>query len=344
MSDFPVTETQRGDSRTGFFSRPDRVEDKLHVICVLFNPHRYRSRWALYEKFEKFVQASGAELWTVEGAFGDRQFTIDRAGDPHYIQVRTSSELWLKENLANIGASCLPRNWRYMALMDADITLVRPDWVGETLHQLQHYAVVQMFSEAYDMTEKYEIVQKHLGFGYCYVHNVQPPQAAGGSYYYPPVKEKGVYLYHPGWAWAWRRDAFDAVGGFMDHCITGAADNHMAHSLIGRGRFSAHPSVHPNYMRLILEWQRRAERDIQRNIGYVQGALHHQWHGPKASRRYWDRWKVIVHNQYDPMSDIRRNWDNLWQLNVHDRRTQKLRDDLRGYFRQRDEDQLHVEP
>src|SRR5260370_1321719 len=40
-----------------------------------------------------------------------------------------------------------------------------------------------------------------------------------------------------GGAWAWRRHAFNTVGGMLDTCILGSGDWHMAFALIGRYGF-----------------------------------------------------------------------------------------------------------
>lgn len=62
------------------------------------------------------------------------------------LQLRTSHEIWLKENSLNLGFARLPPDWKYAAWIDADVTFARPDWACETVHQLQHNPVVQMWS------------------------------------------------------------------------------------------------------------------------------------------------------------------------------------------------------
>ena len=46
--------------------------DQLHVIAVISNPRRYEPRYKLYRTFEQYVKDSGATLYTVEAAFGER--------------------------------------------------------------------------------------------------------------------------------------------------------------------------------------------------------------------------------------------------------------------------------
>jgi hypothetical protein len=50
---------------------------------------------------------------------------------------------------------------------------------------------------------------------------------------------------------------------------------------------------------------------------------------------YCDRWKILRDNDYDPSTDIVRDWQGVWQLAGNKPR---LRDDIRAYFRTRNED------
>lgn len=297
----------------------------LHVIAVISNPCRYRSRYELYRRFEQSVRASGAQLWTVEAAFGKRPFAVTDPANPQHLQVRTRCELWHKENLINLGIARLPHDWEYVAWVDADVSFARPDWVEETVHQLQHHPIVQMFSIAQDLSPAYEPFQTHKGFCYSYHKKLK----GGGAYEF----------WHPGFAWAARRDTIDALGRLMDWAILGAADHHMALALIGEAKRSMPGGLSRTYTDWVYMWQDRAERYVQRNIGYVEGLLLHYWHGKKCDRRYVERWDVLVKNKFDPLLDLKRDSQGLYQLTDH---SVKLRDQIRLYFRQRNEDSIDL--
>ena len=56
-----------------------------------------------------------------------------------------------------------------------------------------------------------------------------------------------------------------------------------------------------------------------------------------------DRWKILTENQFNPNTDIKRDWQGLFQLEDHgDMRSIKLRDDIRKYFRARNEDSIDL--
>jgi len=219
----------------------------------------------------------------------------------------------------------------------------RPNWVGETIQQLQHYRFVQMFSEACDLGPRYATIQRHRGFIWCYTHGVDYQPNPGGYYYPPPTRPAGPILWHPGFAWAARREAISAVGGLMEFPILGAADNHMAHALTGMASLSIHPKAHPRYRELVLEWENKAEQHIRRNVGYMSGLLIHFWHGRKVDRRYWDRWRILTDLKYNPDTDIQRDWQGVLQLQDRmEPRSIELRDRIMRYFRSRNEDSIEL--
>jgi len=302
----------------------------LHVVAVITNPCRYRSRYELYRKFEKYIRDSGAILTTVEAAYGQRPHEVTDCTCPGHVQYRTGHELWHKENLINLGIQRLPSDWEYVAWIDADVTFSRPDWVVETVQQLQHYHVVQMWTHAQDLNPSFEPVGDiQRGFIWSYYNDPKPK---------PNPKGYGAFRnWHPGYAWAARRDFVDTVGGLVDWAILGSADTHMACALIGQADMSMHPNLSPRYRKKLHIWQERAESRIQRNVGYVNGLLLHYWHGRKRDRGYNDRWKILVDYGFDPDRDLKRDAQGLWQLTD---RSHRLRDDIRSYFRSRNEDSV----
>ena len=353
----------------------DNVEQPLYVITPLFNPQRYKRRWKLWADFQKHVRDAGAILLTVECSFGERTSAADNWAYPNdskedptytsfgpapvppaakmppsrlkqdYIKLRCDyeQEIWTKESLLNVALQHLPPDWKYVAWIDSDVIFSRPDWVSETLHQLQHYHVVQMFSVALDLSPRYEPIAAHHSFVHSYQQGLVPPDSGNyyGDYYAGADDGKSkLNRWHSGYAWAARREALDIVGGFMDFPILGAADHHMAKALIGRGEESVHKDIHPNYRAAVMAWQDRAEQHIKRNVGCVDGTLLHFWHGSKVNRRYVDRWKILVQNNFDPQVDIYKDTRGIYRLSGN---KPLLRDQIRAYFKQRNEDGIDMQ-
>lgn len=318
---------------------------QLHIIAPITNTCRYSSRYHLFEKFEKMVLDAGAKLWVIEAAFANRPHVVTQAGNPQHIQLRTNSEIWHKENLINLAINRLPYDWEYVAWIDPDVSFVRPDWINETLNQLQHFDIVQMFSVAHDLSPQYEIIRSQTGFMYRYrTEGFNIPDATDmevtdydGTRRLVPKKP---YYAHPGYAWAAKRKAIDDLGGLLDKWILGSADYHMAYAMIGKAKQTINPNWTKHLKDLLLEWEQRAEKHIRRNVGYVSGSLLHYWHGRKKDRKYNDRYRILIDHEYDPVYDLKRDSQGLWQLTD---RSLGLRDHIREYFRTRNEDSTECE-
>jgi hypothetical protein len=322
------------------FERADRHHHPLYVITPIFNSHRWRSRWKLYEDFSDMCKNAGGQvvLYTIEVAFGDRDHVITNSSDPHHIQLRSGAELWMKENLINLAVQRLPANWKYVAWVDADTLFARPDWGDETVQQLQRYKFVQMWSELKNLDFQGGLVSGGINPGFMenYMNGrLDNPDHCGD---YPPYPSE--FPGSPGLAWACTREAWDQVGGLIDTAIW-SADWYTAHALIGRVQEVLSPRYHSGYQNHVLAWQERAEKYIRRNVGVVKGLALHYWHGPTVNRQYGIRDRILIDHQFDPVKDLMKDHQGLYKLVDHgDERSMKLRDGIRAYFRQRNEDAL----
>jgi hypothetical protein len=297
----------------------------LHVVTAIANPIRWESRLRLYRAFERHMLDSGVRLTVVECAYGERSFEV--AGNAHvnHVPVRAKTLVWNKENLLNLGIARLPHDWKYVAWVDADVAFRKPGWVGETVHALQQYDIVQPWSDCYDLGPNDNHLAAHRSFARM-LHDGQPIQ----------VSDEGAGRFaHPGYAWAATRRALTLLGGLIETAALGAGDHHMALALIGRARESVPAGISDGYLRPILRWQERATQHIAQNIGYVPGTIEHSWHGSKEKRAYIDRWAILTRNAFNPETDLIRNTWGVWELTGN---KPALRRDIDRYFRRRDED------
>ncbi len=328
--------------------------DKLHVCTAIINPQRFRSRYELFRGFEQRVDTSSAILHVVEVAFGGRHFEVTEPGNPNHLQLRIAyQELWHKENSLNLLIADVIRRdpaAKYFAWVDADLQFSRPDWAQETLHQLQHFHVVQMFSMCQDLNVDHEILgfddggEQLPGMMHQYIQSgrygalaeYRRLLAQQGCNPYPYGRGQPLKLHpgHAGYAWAATRYALDTLGGLIDWSVCGANDHHMGRAFIGDILGSVHPASPKPFKESLKIWGERCEI-LKPKIGYVPGLITHFWHGPKANRRYLDRWQIINEAGFDPALDLKRDAQGLYQLTG---RNKKLTADLMAYFRQRNED------
>lgn len=301
--------------------------DLLHVVTARANPLRWQTPDRIYTDWVKHMLASGVQLTVVECQFGDRDFTADIPGVQH-VGVRSKAMCWTKEGLLNIGISRLPPGWKYVAWIDSDVFFRRKDWATETVHALQHYDVIQPWSDCYDLGPNEEHIETHRSFGRLWYERqpiMQGPNAGDSTYRFA----------HPGYAWAATRRAMECLGGLIETAALGAADHHMAMALIGRVKDSIHGAMTDGYKRPLHQWQARAEQHIVRNLSYISGTIEHAFHGRKSDRAYVSRWDILAKHKFDPSEDLKRNIFGLLELAGN---KPELSHDMDRYFRSRNED------
>lgn len=311
---------------TRSFCPADEGAAKLHVIVPINNYVMFSRRYELFWKFKEAIEQNPlVELYIVEVAFGDRAFMCTEPNNSKHLQLRTSDELWHKENSINLMVQRLPLNWQYVAWIDGDVEFINKKFAEDAIHQLQHYKVVQLFQTVCNLGPTGEVISSFSSFCSQYVNGKEWSL------------QKGYEFWHPGFAWACTRQAWNEMGGLIDFAILGAADHHMALCLIKRGGQSFPGGVHRNYKSKVLQYEARCTRHIRLNIGYVPGTIIHYWHGKIKDRRYRERWDILLENDFDPEVDIKRDWQGLYILEPD---SYGLRDGIRRYFRQRNEDSI----
>jgi hypothetical protein len=362
----------------------DQVREPLYAIVPYFNPWRFKSRVKHTERAIAHFHQAGAVIVLVEVAFNRREFVFGDSGltdtssvcgiggthKHRWIGLRTKDELWLKENAINIGVQSLPYEWQQVCWLDSDVHFIRPNWVGETIHKLQHYAFVQMFSHARDLGPDYEMMPEDyphangVGFAHAWqtgalkttltpeieadlkklggntkkltedFTKLQADMTGGTSY---PGR---VF---PGLAWAATRKAYEDVGGLFDAAIWGGGDWHMSHALIEKTEGMMRKDLHRNYKKLVNQWYQRCRTHVRRNVGVVQGSILHNWHGRKSERGYNVKHALLAKFGFDPQRHLKRDASGLYQL--HDDRSTayvQLRDMMRRVAKDRNEDSIDV--
>lgn len=274
--------------------------ETLYVITPIFNPGRFKSRIELYKQFAKYMEYCGVVLITVEVAWEGRPFQVTFPHNKHHIQLRTEHFIWHKERAINIGVDYVKANYpkaKKVAWIDADITFSNPNWVQDALFALDHYDVIQLFSQGINLNPNNEMMWKadSVFFNYVKKH---------GFHQKPPKQTKYISGGHPGLAWAATIKALDNVGGLLDICSAGSADTHMANSLMGDWSLYTSEHYSEGYKKALQEWGDKCNKYIRKNIGYINGIALHHWHGKSADRGYEKRLDILAFHQYDPATDI----------------------------------------
>ncbi len=128
---------------------------------------------------------------------------------------------------------------------------------------------------------------------------------------------------------------WEGVGGLIDFAVLGAADHRMAWAMLGYGIESVHGGMCQQYKDMVKILQEHTLEYIKNNIKHVDALIAHYCQGNEAHRKYWDQWDILEKSGFNPAVDLKRDWQNLWQLTGHNHAP---RDGVRAYFQQRDED------
>ena len=291
----------------------------LYVILPYFNFAGFKRRRDLFIQFvERYRNEPGIKLVVVE-ALGPTP--LPRLPVWAHLKFQTDSHVWIKENLINMAVKSLPRYWKYMAWIDADLEFLNTNWVEDTIKELQDADVVQMWRTAVNLGPHEEALKIDKSFAYMFV---------GSGTKWSPTDKYGFW--HPGYAWACTRHAFTKMGGLPDWAILGSGDRHLAMSLAGLGQTSCPGTIHENY-KMMLRLYERGLKNFK--VSWVDGTIIHFWHGSFADRRYKERWDILIKNAFDPFEDIGYTDEGIIQLTEKGRRFEKFLDD---YFTGRRED------
>jgi len=304
------------------------IEDKLHVIAVISNPCLYAKRYILLKEFVKRMEMDEKDVivYVVEMVYDDQKFIVSDKNNKRHLQLKTKIPIWHKENMVNLGvAHLLPPDWKAFAWIDSDLEFESHTWAKDTLKILNGAKdIVQVFSHCIDMDQEEMAMNIFSSAGY---NNCKNKTYCG----------KGSNYWHPGFAWAITRTAYDRIGGLYELGILGSGDNIMLFCLIGNGVRSINEKSTEDYKNTILEYQ---EKMKNLRFGYTPGVIRHHFHGSKKNRKYSERWQILIDHNYSPTLHITQNKKGI--LIPTRKFPTQLKIDIMDYFRQRNEDEFLV--
>lgn len=269
--------------------------NKLAVITTYYNPTRYKTRRINFEKFKAGIEASGAQLVTIECTFGDEEPELPPSDD--VIHVKSNSVVWQKERLLNIAARSLPSEVDAVAWIDADVIFQNKSWVKDTLECLKENAICQLFETCVRLDIDGNVGRiPDTAESFASVMNRLPGAMSAQRY-----DTHG----HTGYAWAMHREIFDELG-LYEHAISGSADHFMAHAIFDDYGFCVRTALKQdeNQIKHLKEWGDKFFLHTQGEIGVVRGEIKHFWHGELKNRNYFNRMHEITDLGFDPYTDL----------------------------------------
>lgn len=273
--------------------KPTTEAGKLAIVACHFNPAGFAAPVGNVEKFLRGLEAQGIGSSAFVGvcSFGDSSIPgiLWSSDGAKPICFKSDSILWQKEALLNAVVAQLPPEYTKVAVVDADVLF--PDgWYAATSAALDESPVIQPWSRV----------------------TVQGDEAcrasvASGAVRGPSPRLANWRCYHPGYAWAMRRDFFTSGPGLYQNAVVGFADGFLALALTSpRQAMLDHPQFHalPEAVQKdVLAW---ADKVIAwqngRPVGAVKCDIEALPHGSREDRKYYDRLALLT--DFNPAKDL----------------------------------------
>lgn len=280
----------------------------LDIVTVVSNPHGWATRVKhARTAIANWLKEPNVRITLVECSFGDRGWELlDLEKDPRVtvIQVKSSSLVWNKENLQNIGISRLPHDAKYIGTFDADIIFRKSGWATECINTLHLYPFAMPWNTALDMGPHGEVMATHSSFASLY--HAGKPVAPNSAKFWD--FDGGPYKYsHTGYAHLWTRETLDRIGGLFELGAVGSGDHSMLLGITGQADYSLPAKVSDEYRAVVKQWEARAVTHINSKVGFVHQVIEHLFHGAKAKRGYISRWDMFHEHSFNPNTDLKKN-------------------------------------
>ena len=265
------------------------IEEKLHVISIIYNPtdrlisentteltREYEIRYKLFKEFkERMDNEDDVILYVVEMAYGDQEFLVTSPENARHLQLRTTTPLWHRENMINLGIKhLLPEDWKAVAWIDADIEFDSHSWAKDTLKILNGTCdLIHLYSHC-------NFIMNEIAGEPPYVKNVFGSFGFNHSKGYKFKKSHpGEYLqqWHSGFATACTRKVYES-GICLDDTIPFRYSESFLFACFNDDAFKSITNEFKNYENELLELRSNGLKN-NISIGYVPGIITHHFHG-----------------------------------------------------------------
>jgi len=324
---------------------PKKLNGEFWAITVLFNPAGYHNKLDNYRLFRDSLKKQGLKLLTVELVFDQQDFQLAEADAEKLIQLRGNAQhmMWQKEALLNIALSHLPDGCDKVAWLDADIIFQDSGWGNETAALLEQYKVVQPYTHAVRLMPGVRELSKFADPSFLKFGKEENHKMVSYAYYWNNHHQYHPRFdsYHPGFAWAARKEDLMKIG-FFDQGIIGSGDTYMSlgFNLLDYQISNSFllnyliRSMTPSMAEDFQQWLRKADECIQGSMYYGSGTVLHLWHGALTDRRYSLRRDILLKADFDTHQDMIKNGDGIWEWSTA---KTGLKDSVADYFRSRQE-------
>jgi hypothetical protein len=220
-------------------------------------------------------------------------------GEVTIVTVHSSTAMFHKENLWNVGVDHIPPQYTKLLFVDNDIVFTEPHWSRVLSDSLDAALVVQPFRSIALQTAAGEVQRTLASFLCAATHRPSSPRSPWSA---------------PGYAIACQRRWLQAVGGFMDMAIMGGGDALTMAALTGvdiqhHMCWTHQPYAHAAWKAFCDQVQASLDPSLE-FWTYAPLHIQHLYHGQAENRQYstrHDRTKLMTHEWFY------KNKDRVWE-------------------------------
>ena len=314
-------------------AHPGLSIDDMAVVTCFFNPTGSRRRVENFKQFRRALDACGLPVLTVELAFGNDPFMLDReAGE--LLQLRSDSPMWQKERLLNIGIGrMLERGYRKIVWLDADVVFEEPrHWPWFVAAELEDVPLCQVFRTVQIERKPgrkpvpgLSAVRFYREVGAWFDQNPRDPSLR---------RLLGMLNGYSGFGWAATADLLQHVP-LYDRAIVGGGDklifaaacprkakwlNEVIRTMgtnLAPCETCGHVNEAPAYLNDYLAWAEQWDRAVQGRMTCADLTVRSLYHGEHQNRFYRLRREILLRYAYDPAADLIKNEQGCWKWNSY---------------------------
>lgn len=253
------------------------------AVTVFYNPF---DRQRLKNNLRVVLEMCPIPIYLVEILFPGQKPSFPEA----LLTLRTDSLMWHQPTAAGLVEPLIPLEHDSLVLLDGDILIPDRDFGYKVSKSLEKYDVVQPFLNAKWLFKNARYRLSKASYGYAHVHGLTDP--------------KTNTQYHPGYAWATRRDMWPVL---PDRVVTGGDDALMC-SLLANLETSLICEKSNQWIHDDPVLQKHKES----TFGYLDTQLIHLFHGYDQGRQYTKR-REDLRAFFDPDKHLERNPNGLYQ-------------------------------
>ena len=295
------------------------LSDILYIILPYFNFSKSKNRKSTFMQFvNRYSKNGGVKIVIAEASANEFDLPRDIEGAFQHHRFKLQSNIWCKENLVNVAVSRLPSDWMYVSWIDIDIIFLNEHWAQDAVAELKKSDFIQLFHNAVDMGSRGEALRIKNSFAFMHKNSKHEWRA-----------DNKYGIWHPGFAWACTRSAFEEVGGLLDISILGGGDRLLALALVNMIEKRLPPEkVSFQYTEALKSYEALFTK-LNLTLSYINGTILHQWHGSFRNRNYDQRFEIFFKHKFNPYADLEKNGEGILNLSKFGKR---MKHDIDQYF------------